>query len=107
MSQLFRTARFPALLSLGLLLPFLLIHAANRGPANEPMPYGMFAVLWLVQLAFLLLLKPVLQGVFARKPFTQPRLVILCAACLALITWMWVSLMADQMPCFLSAAACN
>jgi hypothetical protein len=106
-SQLFRTARLPALLSLGLLLPFVLLETVQRGRYGEPFPYLLFTVLWLLQLAFLLLLKPVLQGVFAGKLFSQPGLLVMCAACLALITWAWVSLMADQMPCFLGIPACD
>jgi hypothetical protein len=107
MSQIFRTARFPALLSLGLLLPFLLIHAANRSQENAPMPYGMFALLFLLQLAFLLLLKPVLQGALAGRITSRPGLLVMCAACLALITLVWVRLMANPPGCFLGIAPCD
>ena len=108
MAQYFRTLSFPAMLSLFLLLPFLLLEVANRRQYHEPFPYSLFAVLWLLQLVFLLLLKPVLQGIRLGKTGGLPRLLLfLCAVCLALIAWAWVSLLADQMPCFLGVPNCD
>lgn len=106
MAKVLYRLRFPAAASLLLMLPYVLMETARRRPP-EAFPYAVFAILWLLQVAFMLLLKPVLQTVRPGRPGTQPGWLFLSAVCLVLIGWLWASVMVDQIPCFLGVPDCD
>lgn len=103
MAQIFARLSFPAVLSFLLLFPFLLLETARRGPHQETFPYSLFAVLWLLQLAFLLLLRPAVQHARTGALRANPAPLLICLACLILIVLLWAGMKAGEWPAFLGA----
>ena len=85
MTQFLTNLGFPAATSLLLLFPFLLLEVANRSQTHAAFPYPLFLGLWLLQAAFMLLLKPVLQSLRAGRLGERQGMLFLSASCLLLI----------------------
>lgn len=94
--------------SSGLVLPFIILELVNRRDFPNGFPLPLFGFMWLMALTFIVLLMPILTG-YRGSSQTGPRplSVLPRIAVLALIAWMWVSLVADQMPCFLGVPNCD
>ena len=95
-----------------LLLPLLLLEFRYCAASFSNFPYLLFVVLWLLPTAFLLTLTPILgttgnvrSGIdrLAAYPVT----LVLRVASLALLVVLWVSLIQDQLPCFLGVPNCD
>ena len=101
------TARFSNLavaagLSLLFILPFAVLELRNR-PFNQDFPIPLFVVLFLLPLTFFLLLISI-----ARNASGASRInVVLRVAAMAIIAFLWVGLVRDQMPCFLGVPNCD
>ena len=103
-----RGLQLPAVLSSLLVLPFLILEVVNRRDYHEGFPISLFGILWLLPAAFMVIAVPVLQSLRARKgTITNPLGLALKLLLLALMTWLWISSIADQMPCFLGVPNCD
>jgi hypothetical protein len=59
-------------------------------------------------MVFILILRPVVRNVQSGNAFAaRPFLLLLTLALLALIAWIWVGALIDQMPCFLGVPNCD
>jgi hypothetical protein len=87
-----------------LVLPFILLELINRGSGHFPFP--LFGAMWLLAFAFLMLLR---RWVGARRSDQQTGTVRLVSQLtgMALIGWVWISLVVDQWPCFMGVPNCD
>jgi hypothetical protein len=102
-----RTVWISALASLALVIPFVgLEYAQSRGFSS--MPFTLFVVMWLLPLAFFIVLTPLLQ-----RPWlvTHDRInglgLLFRVAILVALAGFWFSLVNDQMPCFMGTPNCD
>ena len=65
MQTILKTIRSPALISLLLILPFMIMEVVNRREFHEGFPFSLFFVMWLNVFAFSLILLPVVKGWWA------------------------------------------
>ena len=108
MSTIFKRVWAPATLSFLLVLPLMSLEWINRQGEPEAFPVPLFGFLWLLGIVFFLLLRPILQQVRAGKSSKGRRAhLILQVVLLGAITWCWVVLVIDQLPCFLGVANCD
>lgn len=108
MSNTLRTLRIPAILSLALVLPFMVLEVINRRSYHEGFPIALFALLWLLPLSFILVALPITRSPAGGAGTLAQRLgILLRVALLVLIAWLWGSLVLDQLPCFLGVPNCD
>ena len=110
MINVFPTFRSPAIISTLLVLPFIILELINRQDfrAQEGFPVMLFALLWLLPLAFILILRPTVRNVREGNRSRMYRLyLLLSVASLILIAWLWSGIMLDQMRCFLGVPHCD
>lgn len=94
-----------ALVGTVLVVPLIYLETRRGYPS---FPYPLFTVLWLVPIAAVLLAAPLIgairgaDGVLARPAVTVARLGLLALAVL-----FWLTLVHDQMPCFLGVPNCD
>jgi hypothetical protein len=110
MKTAFTAIRSPAIISSFLILPFMALELINRQGlrAREGFPVALFAVLWLLPVAFILILGRTARQI--RTGDTGGRHLITLAAgaaCLLVIAWVWGAVVLDQMPCFLGVPNCD
>ena len=107
--QAFLTAlKVPAFISFFIVLPFMIMEVANRRIFNEEFPYSLFGFLWLLSLLFLITMMPLVRTVQAGTSLlAAPVVLLLRVVFLAFIAWMWLSMVIDQMPCFLGVPSCD
>lgn len=104
MARRFRT---PALVGFALVLPFLILEVINRRGFHEDFPITLFGLLWLLPFSFVLIFMPLVRGPSARSRGLVARLLLPRAVLLPFIAWFWISLTADQLPCFLGVPNCD
>jgi cation transport ATPase len=108
MGRIFIQLRSPAIISTLLVLPLVSLEVINRRSFAESFPVPLFGTLWLLSVAFLLTLMPVVRTLRAGDTIKSHRVSILArVAFLILVAWLWVSLLLDQMPCFLGVPNCD
>lgn len=94
--------------SLVLLLPFVIMELVNRRDAPYNFPLPLFAFMWLLVLSFIVILLPILRSQQVRNDTVPSSLILLPRILLlVVIAWVWVSLVLDQMPCFLGVPNCD
>jgi hypothetical protein len=108
MKTLLSSLKLPALVSTLLVLPFLVLELSlstdNRAPAAK---YALdmavlFGVLWLLPLAFMAGLLPIVRGLRAGQAVMQhPGRLLVRVGLLALVACVWSAILVDQLPCFL------
>ena len=98
----------PVILGSVVTLPFLILEAVNRGGFHDAFPVVLFVVMWLLSLSFFVVLMPVARSLGVKEareaaPFALlPRLAVSL-----LVAGVWISLVLDQMPCFLGVPNCD
>jgi hypothetical protein len=98
----------PAIISLALVIPFALLELANRRNIPEDFPIPLFVILWLLPAIFLLTLRPIVRSVQAgNKLLANPVSLLLRAALLVFLAYLWAGILIDQMPCFLGVPNCD
>lgn len=100
--------RSSAIASALLVLPFVSLEAINRRRFDEGFPFPVFGILWLLAMAFILTHMPLVR-IFRggdTLPLRSANL-MLRAAFLIVIAWLWVSILRDQIPCFLGVPNCD
>lgn len=100
-----------ALVGMTLVLPLVILEFLFNTTLTKHSVVGLtplFGFLWLLPVAFVVILMPIVRNVRARDAITANlgRL-SLGVALLGLITAVWVSLLVDQMPCFLGVPNCD
>src|SRR6185295_18728839 len=102
MQTILTNLRLPALISLLLVLPFMILELINRRNFNEGFPFPLFGFLWALPIIFIVTLTPIVQTVrTGNSVMAKPISLLFRVAFLLLIAWFWGSLVIDQLPCFL------
>ena len=108
MKNIFINLRMPAIISSILVLPLMILELVNRRSFHEDFPIALFGLLWLLPAAFVLILMPIVRSARSgNRIIKNPASFLLRVAFLVLIAWLWVSLILDQMPCFLGVPNCD
>lgn len=107
MKSFLTTLIAPALTSLLLVLPLMVLEWTNRQPYQEGFPFPLFAFLWLLPVVFLLLLQPVAALIRSGNTLQINSGILARVTVLALLAWIWVSVILDQKPCFLGLLNCD
>ncbi len=108
MIRLYTYLKWPVVISTLLVLPFMVLEWVKRRAFQEEFPLPLFGLLWLLPVAFILLLTPVVRVIRVGKSLRgKPLLLFLRVVFLILIAMLWTSLLLDQMPCFLGVPNCD
>ncbi|MBP1702254.1 MAG: hypothetical protein H6Q38_1361 [Chloroflexi bacterium] len=100
--------RSPALIGAILVIPFMILELVNRRKFDEGFPFLLFGILWLMPVAFLLILMPLVRDLRAgNRILVNPINQLLRVVVLILIVWLWAGALIDQMPCFLGVPNCD
>jgi len=97
-----------AIVGLVVVLPFVILEVINQTTFNLEFPFPLFVLMWLLAASSVLVATPVVRslrtsaGRGASVVRLMPRVVLVI-----LIAWLWVDLVADQMPCFLGVPNCD
>ena len=98
----------PVLISLLFVVPFMLLEWVNRRSFNEDFPYSLFGFLWLLSLLFFITIMPIIRNIRAGNSLlANPIPFLLRVVFLGCIGWIWLSMVIDQMPCFLGIPNCD
>lgn len=91
-----------------LVLPFMILELVNRRDFPNGFPIPLFGFMWLMAVAFIVILMPILRSRQATHQTVPSSLSVLARiALLILIAWLWIGLVIDQMPCFLGVPNCD
>ena len=108
MKNILTNLRSPAIISLLLIIPFMIMEVVNRPNFNEGFPIPLFGILWLMPLIFIVILMPIVRSVEAGNGImANPISLFLRVIFLVLIAWMWIGIVKDQMPCFCGLPNCD
>jgi hypothetical protein len=100
--------RFPAVIGLLMVLPFMTLEWMTRSdlPRSTFSPLWFF-MMWLLAAVFVLMLIRIVKTVRAGNvEMANLGFLVLKVAFSGYIAWSWVTLVVDQMPCFLGATGC-
>lgn len=92
--------KYPAMISLGLVLPFMMMELINQ--PSSAFPWALFLVLWLIAMIFILILKPVLH--YRSGSHLQ---LVLSLGVLLFLAGVWISIVQDQLSCFYGIPNCD
>ena len=105
---MFLTLRSPALISLLIIIPFMVMEVVNRREFNEGFPIPLFVMMWVLPLIFILIATPIIQNIHAgNNIMAHPVNILLRVIVLILVAWIWAGLLIDQMLCFLGVPNCD
>lgn len=106
---MFLSLRSPALISLLLVVPLMIMELVNRRGLNEGFPIALFIMLWILPVIFILTITPIIRNLrrAGNSLMTQPVNLLIRVIVLVLVAWLWISLLIDQMPCFLGVPNCD
>ena len=108
MKNILTNLRSPAIISLLLMVPFVILELVNRRNFNEGFPIVLFGFLWILPILFIITMMPIVRNIRAGNSLiANPMILLLRVVFLAVIAWMWVGLLIDQMPCFLGVPNCD
>jgi len=100
--------RSPALISLLLVIPFMIMEVINTQDLNTIFNIPLFGIIWLLPMIFIVILIPIVQNVRAGNSLmAKPVRLIISVVFLVLIALMWTTLIVDQIPCFLGIPNCD
>ena len=90
-----------------LVVPFIILELVNRD-GSAGFPIVLFVVMWGLALAFISILMPILRSLQPGHPYVPNAIVVLPKILLLIgIAWFWITLVVDQMPCFLGVPNCD
>lgn len=108
MKNFFMTLRSPALISLLLVIPFMIMEIVNRRGFGESFPIPLFVMMWILPLIFIVTAMPIIRNLRAGNSLmAQPVKLLIRIVILVFVSWLWTSLLIDQMPCFLGVPNCD
>lgn len=97
-----------ALLGLLITLPFAVMELLNRRGYGEDFPFPLFGIMWLMGAVFTAILIPVTKDLRSGESLkTNWASLLVRGVILVGVIVGWVTLVADQMPCFLGVPACD
>jgi hypothetical protein len=99
--------KFPAIMSFLLVLPFLFLELGNRRNLFESFPIALFGVLWLLSMVFFILLMPIVRTIQTGNGLQVNPVLLVRVVVLILLAVVWVSMVNDQIPCFLGIPNCD
>ena len=102
--------RSAALGSFILVLPLAILEAVNTTLTRQNAPglIALFGLLWLLPVAFLVLLMSIVRSVRAGNgAMGNPVRLLLGVAVVLVLALMWGGLVVDQTPCFLGVPNCD
>ena len=110
MKSIITTLGSAALISFILVLPFAILefmfNTINK--QNAPGLIVLFGLLWLLPMAFITILVPIVRTVRAGNSIlASPISLLFRVAFLALIAMMWGGIIIDQLPCFIGVPNCD
>lgn len=108
MKNILTNLRSPAIISLLLVLPFMILEWVNRRNFHEGFPSTLFGLMWLLPILFIITMMPIVRNIRAGNSIiANPVILLLRVVFLVFIAWLWVGLLIDQMPCFLGVPNCD
>lgn len=108
MPTILTNLRSPAIISLILVVPFMIMEAVNRRNFDEGFPIPLFVIMWVLPIIFIVTLMPIVRSVRAGNSFiASPVNLLIRVVILVFIAWMWTGILIDQMPCFLGVPNCD
>ena len=102
--------RSAVLISFILVLPFAILEFLNNTitKQNAPGLIVLFGLLWLLPLAFIIILVPIVRTVRAgQSVMANPINLLFRVAFLSFIGMIWVGIIIDQIPCFMDVPNCD
>ncbi len=91
-----------------LVLPLMVLELTYGQKSYSSFPTGLFVILWILPVLFVLILAPVIQSIRSGNNIAaNPVTLVLRIAFLVLITVFWLGFVNDQMPCFLGVPNCD
>ena len=99
-----------ALIGFILVLPFAILESLNNTTTRQSAPglLVLFGLLWLLPVAFIVILVPFVRTVRAGNSAQASPINLLCrVAFLALVAMMWGGILIDQVPCFMGVPNCD
>jgi hypothetical protein len=99
-----------AIIGFILVLPFAILEFLNNtvNKQNAPGLIVLFGLLWLLLMAFIVILMPIVRAVRAgNSVMASPLNLLFRVAFLALIAMMWGGILIDQIPCFVGVPNCD
>jgi hypothetical protein len=109
MKNFFTTLRSSLITSFSLVLPFMILELVNRRSFHEDFPIVLFGLLWLLPVAFIIVLTPIVRNArgAGNSILANPINLLLAVTILVVIALMWGGLLIDQLPCFLGVPNCD
>jgi hypothetical protein len=106
--NLVNTLRTAAVISSVLVVPLLLLELRFGSQSYSSFPYALFAILWLLPVASVIMIAPFVRSVRAGQSIlANPTTLVVRIAFLALFAVLWMLLVRDQLPCFLGVPNCD
>ncbi len=100
--------RSAAIISFILVLPFLILEFVNRRNTDESFPVALFGFMWLLPIAFIVILMPMARNARAGNiMMANPINLLLRVVFLTVIAMLWGYSLYDQLPCFLGVPNCD
>ena len=108
MKNILTNLRSPALISLAFVVPFMIMELVNRQNFNKDFPVPLFIMMWLLAVIFIVILMPIVRNVrMGNSLMAHPINLLFRVLFLNLTAWMWISLLSDQLSCFLGVPNCD
>ena len=108
MSNVASNLKLSAVAGALLVVPFMILELVNTGSFPKNFPVVLFAFIWLLSFAFIFTLSPIVRRMWAGSGImSNPVSLLLRAVLLVPIAWLWISVVIDQMPCFLGVPNCD
>lgn len=108
MKNAFTNFRMPALIGLLFMIPFMVMEVVNTQNINAIFNIPLYGIMWLLPTIFILILLSMVQTVLVGNSLmANPISLFMRVVFLLFIAWFWISLLIDQMPCFLGIPNCD
>ena len=108
MKNFLSNLKIPAIVSLILVAPFMLMEFVNRRQYHEGYPIVLFIVLWILPFIFIAIVTPLARDARAGVDIlARPLSLGVKVSILLLLATMWFGLVIDQMPCFMGVPMCD
>ncbi len=105
MKNIISNLKTAAIISFIIVLPFIILELVNN---RQSFPAALFGFLWLLSMAFIGITMPIAQNIrTGNSVVATPVNLLLRVTFSALIATMWVSIVIDQLPCFLGVPNCD
>ncbi len=101
------TAATAMALAAALVAPLVVLEVLNQPGSGTDFPVALFIGLWALPALGFHLAIPALRGIRAEGLAAHPLSLLWRATWIALVTVAWVSLVRDQMSCFLGVPNCD